>query len=164
VRFNGPGVPLDPEPQFMRLPVLAPDADADTADAYADALCDEPCDREVIHVVFLDAEGSQLSPAGRLHNAPRLPREAELDQFVDMLRHQGLRVRARQVALVWQTVADDVPDRVAVNVWVDGLLDRLAGGPLALRAVWYRAPTGYVTLVDTADEIMTRPAPRTSLG
>jgi len=164
VRFTGPGVPLDPEPRFLRLPDLAPDAEADTAAAYADALCDEPCDREVVHVVFLDAEGSQLSPAGRLHNAPRLPREAELDQFVDMLRHQGLRVRARQVALVWQTVDDDVPDRVAVGVWADGLIDRMAGGPLALRAVWYRTPSGYVALVDGAVRITTPRAPRTSLG
>ncbi|MBD8703622.1 hypothetical protein [Frigoribacterium sp. CFBP 13712] len=162
MRVRGPEIPLDPDPEYLRLPALAPDADPDTADAYAAELCAEACDREVVHVVFLGEAGEQLSPAGRLHNAPRLPRAAELDQFVDMLRHQGLRVRARQVVLVWQTPDDDITDRLGVETWALGLLDRMTGGPLALRALWHRTPEGYFALVDSGLEFTTRPEPRTS--
>lgn len=144
MRVRGGTVPLDPDPALLRLPDL--DADADEVELldHADLLCDEPCTREVTHFVFLDGDGRQVAPSGRLHGVPRLPRHRDVDDLVDMLRHQGLRVRARQVVCVWQTVGDDLADRVGVDAWAAGLVRSLEVGPLRLRALWHRTPAGLV--------------------
>lgn len=161
MRIRGDELPTDPDPRFLRLPDLPADADETALTVYADELCDEPCDREVVHLVYLDDRGRQVAPAGRIHNAPLLPRPAELDEFVDMLRHQGLRVRARQVAFVWQSVDDGPADRLGVEAWSAGLRSRLGAGPLRLRALWWRTPDGYVLLTGGSERV-TPPVPRTS--
>jgi len=144
VRLRGPGIPIDPDPEFLRLPDLGPTADEGELLDYADELCDEPCTRDVTHLAFLDRDGRQVAPAGRLHGVPRLPRRAEVDDLVDMFRHQGARVRARQLVCVWQTADDELADRVGVDAWASGLLRPFGAGPLTLRALWHRSPNGFV--------------------
>lgn len=143
MRVRGSSVPVDPDPDLLRLPVLAADADERALLDHATRLCAESCDREVVHFAFLDGDGRQLAPAGRLHGVPRLPRRSDVDELVDLWRHQGLRVRARQVVCVWQTVDDDHVDRVAVDVWASGIARSLGAGPLRLRAFWHRTPSGF---------------------
>ncbi|MBF4599372.1 hypothetical protein ITJ55_00950 [Frigoribacterium sp. VKM Ac-1396] len=143
MRVRGSSVPVDPDPDLLRLPVLAVDADEQALLDHATRLCAESCDREVVHFAFLAADGRQLAPAGRLHGVPRLPRRPDVDELVDLWRHQGLRVRARQMVCVWQTVDDDRVDRLAVDVWASGIARSLGAGPLRLRAFWHRTPSGF---------------------
>jgi hypothetical protein len=143
VRVRGSSVPVDPDPDLLRLPVLAADADEQALLDHATRLCAERCDRDVVHFAFLAADGRQLAPAGRLHGVPRLPRRPDVDELVDLWRHQGLRVRARQMVCVWQTVDDDHVDRLAVDVWASGIARSLGAGPLRLRAFWHRMPSGF---------------------
>jgi hypothetical protein len=143
MRVRGGSRPFDPDPDLLRLPVLGPDFDDRAVLDHATELCAESCDREVVHFAFLDGDGRQVAPAGRLHNVPRLPRRRDVDELVDLFRHQGLRARARQVVCVWQTVDDDELDRIAVDAWASGLARSLGAGPLRLRAFWHRTPSGF---------------------
>jgi hypothetical protein len=153
MRVRRSSLPLDPDPDLLRLPVLGPDADSRAVLDHATELCAEACDREVVHFAFLDGDGRQVAPAGRLHGVPRLPRRHDVDELVDLFRHQGLRARARQVVCVWQTVDDDELDRVAVAAWASGLARSFGAGPLRLRAFWHRTPSGFaVPEVLGADE------------
>jgi hypothetical protein len=141
------------EPTERTVPPL-PDRDSATSlEEWAAIVCDEPCDDDLLYVVFVDVARRPCEAVIRLRGQPRLPYGRDVGVLERLLREQAATCRARGVALVWQRALESDLDDLAVSTWARGIADRLAGGGLRLHGQVHRSPSGFSPARPLAGEL-----------
>ncbi|WP_423923954.1 hypothetical protein ACPEEZ_06560 [Frigoribacterium sp. 2-23] len=128
-------------------PTLSSTPSEDDLTEYCDTVCLEPCDREFLMLVLLDEQGRQVRTPARLHGVPRLPRDRDAADLVDMITGVASQEGATACVLIWQTLDDTDLDDLCARQWADALSTRLARSTLACRGQVHRSPSGFRLLL-----------------